>query len=48
VWLGWRRCVIDSCLGRVRRRGLVGGGVSLVAVWEGLGGVAWLEEVCHW
>jgi hypothetical protein len=29
VWLGWRRCVIGSCLGRVRRRGLVGGGVSL-------------------
>jgi hypothetical protein len=27
---------------------LVEGGVSLVAVWEGLRGVALWEEVCHW
>lgn len=22
--------------------------LTFVCVWEGLGGMAWLEEVCHW
>jgi len=38
VWPCWW-----NCLGRIRRCGLVGG-----TVWEGLGGVALLEEVSRW